>query len=114
MMNTSKIDDWDWIDAIQMAMPIFAKLGVIYKDEAYFERMYEMYKYSKEQHGENGLFNKKDGLWWRDADFDPPYTEPNGEDCYWSRGNGWVLVALAKVLEITPKMPRTARSMPKT
>lgn len=103
MMNTSKVDDWDWIDAIQMAMPIFARLGVIYEDEAYFERMYEMYKYTKEQHGENGLYNEKDGLWWRDADFDPPYTEPNGEDCYWSRGNGWVLVALAKVLDIIPE-----------
>ena len=103
MMNTAKIDDWRWIDAIQMGLPVFAKLGVIYKDEAYFERMYEMYKFTKEEHGDNGLFNKKDGLWWRDADFDPPYAEPNGEDCYWSRGNGWVLVALAKALEITPK-----------
>lgn len=102
MMNTPKVDDWDWIDAIQMGLPIFAKLGVIYKDDAYFERMFEMYDYSKHQHGDHGLYNKKDGLWWRDADFDPPYKEPNGEDCYWSRGNGWVLVALAKALEIIP------------
>ncbi|MCO6490896.1 MAG: glycoside hydrolase family 88 protein, partial [Phaeodactylibacter sp.] len=65
MMNTPKVDDWDWIDAIQMAMPIFAKLGVVYKNDAYFERMYEMYKYSKEEHGQNGLYNPKDGLWWR-------------------------------------------------
>ena len=103
MMGTSRIDDWTWIDAIQMGMPIFAKLGVIYNDESYFERMYEMYKFTKEEQGENGLFNKKDGLWWRDADFDPPYKEPNGEDCYWSRGNGWVLVALARVLDIIPE-----------
>ncbi len=103
MMNTAKIDDWDWIDAIQMAMPVFAKLGVIYNDEAYFERMYEMYHFTKTQHGDNGLYNPKDKLWWRDADFDPPYTEPNGEDCYWSRGNGWVVMALSRVLEIIPE-----------
>lgn len=103
MMRTDKIDDWDWIDAIQMAMPIFAQLGVIYEDDQYFERMYDMYAYTKYEHGDNGLFNKKDGLWWRDADFDPPYEEPNGEDCYWSRGNGWVVVALARVLDIIPE-----------
>jgi rhamnogalacturonyl hydrolase YesR len=65
--------------------------------------MYEMYMYSRNKHGDHGLFNPKDGLWWRDADFDPPYQEPNGEDCYWSRGNGWVIAALAKVLAIIPK-----------
>ncbi len=27
MMATDKVDDWYWIDAIQMAMPIFAQLG---------------------------------------------------------------------------------------
>lgn len=102
MMNTAKIDDWSWIDAIQMTMPVFAKLGVIYNNQDYFERMFAMYNFTKTQHGTNGLFNKKDGLWWRDADFDPPYTEPNGEDCYWSRGNGWVLMALARVLDIIP------------
>lgn len=103
MVVSKRIDDWDWIDAIQMAMPVFAKLGVIYKDTAYFERMHAMYMFSRNKHGEKGLFNPQDNLWWRDANFDPPYKEPNGEDCYWSRGNGWVFAALVRVLEITPK-----------
>lgn len=103
MMASDKIDDWDWIDAIQMAMPVFAKLGVIYKDNTYFERMYDMYMHTRNKEGENGLFNPNDNLWWRDKDFDPPYKEPNGEDCYWSRGNGWVLAALVRVLDIIPK-----------
>lgn len=88
---------------LQMAMPVFARLGVIYEDSAYFDRMHEMYMFTKESHGENGLYNPEDGLWWRDADFDPPYTEPNGEDCYWSRGNGWVLAALVRVLNLLPE-----------
>ncbi|MEZ0538155.1 glycoside hydrolase family 88/105 protein [Fibrella arboris] len=103
MVASSKVDDWNWIDALQMAMPVFAKLGVIYKNPAYYEKMYQIYLYSKTKHGGQGLYNPKDGLWWRDKDFVPPYKEPNGEDCYWSRGNGWVVAALVKVLEIMPK-----------
>lgn len=100
MMKTDKIDDWDWIDALQMAMPVFAKLSVITGDNSYSERMYEMYMDTKVK---QGLYNKKEGLWWRDKDFLPPYKEPNGEDCYWSRGNGWVVAALVRVLDILPK-----------
>lgn len=103
LLNTPQIDDWSWIDAIQMGMPVFAKLGVLDNDDRYFEKMYNMYMFTRNSHGDNGLFNPKDGLWWRDADYDPPYTEPNGEDCYWGRGNGWVIGALAKVLSIIPE-----------
>jgi unsaturated rhamnogalacturonyl hydrolase len=103
MMGTTKIDDWSWIDALQMGMPVLAKLGVIYKDNKYFERMYEMYMYSKNTQGGKGLYNPKDKLWWRDKDFVFPYKEPNGEDCYWSRGNGWVVAALVRVMEIMPE-----------
>jgi rhamnogalacturonyl hydrolase YesR len=103
MMRTDKIDDWSWVDAIQMAMPVFAKLGAVYKDPRYWERMYEMYMFTRNKHGDHGLFNPEDNLWWRDKDFDPPYKEPNGKDCYWSRGNGWAFAALVRVLEIIPK-----------
>ncbi len=102
MIATGKIDDWDWIDAIQMAMPVFSKLGRIYEDTTYFERMYDMYSFTKNEIG-GGLYNPEDGLWWRDADYVPPYQEPNGEDCYWSRGNGWVIAALVKVLQDIPE-----------
>ena len=103
MMKTNKTDDWNWIDAIQMAMPVFTQLGVIYNDTSYFNRMYEMYAFTKYKHGDKGLFNAAEGLWWRDKDFDPPYKEPNGEDCYWGRGNGWVVAALVRVLSALPK-----------
>ena len=102
MMATDKIDDWWWIDALQMAMPVFGQLALITGDNAYFDRAYEMYLYTRNQHGENGLYNPADRLWWRDKDFDPPYTEPNGEDCYWSRGNGWVVAGMVRMLELVP------------
>jgi len=103
MMQSSKINDWNWIDALQMSMPVFAKLGVLYNDNRYFERMYQMYMYTKTTEGGKGLYNPEDKLWWRDKDFVPPYKEPNGEDCYWSRGNGWVVATFVRVLEILPK-----------
>jgi unsaturated rhamnogalacturonyl hydrolase len=102
MMKSGKIDDWDWIDALQMAMPVFAQLGNLTKDNSYYEYMYKMYMHSKEVEG-GGLYNQADGLWWRDKDFVPPYKEPNGEDCYWSRGNGWVIAAFVRVLDIMPE-----------
>jgi unsaturated rhamnogalacturonyl hydrolase len=102
MLVTDKIDDWNWIDALQMAMPVFARLGSIYNENMYFQRMHEMYLYTKMLHGTNGLYNPVEHLWWRDKDFDPPYVEPNGKNCYWSRGNGWVLAALVRTMEFLP------------
>jgi unsaturated rhamnogalacturonyl hydrolase len=102
MVNSSRADDWWWIDALQMAMPVFTRLGVLFNDTSYFRKMYEMYAYTKYKHGDKGLYNQDDHLWWRDKDFDPPYEEPNGEDCYWSRGNGWVLAALVRTLDMLP------------
>lgn len=103
VISSGRYNDWTWIDAIQMAMPIFVKLGVTLNDTKYFDYMYKMYSHIKYQEGGHGLFNAADNLWWRDKDFIPPYAEPNGEDCYWARGNGWVLAALALVLQELPK-----------
>ena len=102
MVQTDKADDWWWIDALQMAMPVFTRLGILYNDTSYFRKMYDLYYYTKFKHGDRGLYNAVDHLWWRDKDFDPPYKEPNGADCYWSRGNGWVLAALVRTLDMLP------------
>ncbi|GGD62256.1 glycosyl hydrolase family 88 [Emticicia aquatilis] len=103
MVNSEKKDDWTWVDALQMAMPVFAQLGVIYKDDRYYEKMYEMYMHTKNVEGTKGMYNPVEKLWYRDKDFDPPYTTPAGKSCYWSRGNGWVVAALVRVLDIMPK-----------
>ncbi len=107
MLATDKIDDWHWVDALYMAMPIFAQLGSIENDSRYFERMYEMYMYTRNQQGgeDKGggkpLFNEADGLWYRDYLYDPPYVDLVEKDkpCYWSRGNGWAYAALARVFQ---------------
>ena len=112
MMASAKKDDWSWVDALQMAMPVFARLGALYKNTAYYEKMYEMYQFTKTSHAGNGLYNEKEYLWWRDKDFVPPYKEPNGENCYWSRGNGWALAALVRIMDIMPaNAPHRQESM---
>ena len=90
--------DWDWIDALQMGMPVLIKYGVTMNRPEFFEKAWEMYKWSRDQ-----FFNERDGLWWRDADFCPPYKTPNGKECYWSRGNGWVVAAYVRVLDELPE-----------
>ncbi|HVU33212.1 MAG TPA: glycoside hydrolase family 88 protein [Opitutaceae bacterium] len=102
-------DDWWWIDAIQMAMPVYAKLGVLRHDPRYGEKAHVLFEYAKTRQGGHGLYNPEQHLWWRDRNFVPPYQEPNGRNCYWSRGNGWVLAALVRVLdELPPDAPHRA------
>jgi unsaturated rhamnogalacturonyl hydrolase len=99
MVSSSASGDWTWVDAIQMSMPVFAKLGVRGGDTATFAKMHALYDSTKTT---QGLYNATDGLWWRDATFKPPFATPSGKPCYWSRGNGWVLAALARTLDIIP------------
>lgn len=95
---TGRDDYWTWIDAIQMAMPVFSKLYTITGDRRYMDYAMDSYTWSRDTCG-GGLFNVNEGLWWRDKDYVPPYKESDGANCYWSRGNGWVYAALVRVLE---------------
>ncbi|HSK12417.1 MAG TPA: glycoside hydrolase family 88 protein [Phnomibacter sp.] len=51
MVQSDKKDDWNWIDALQMAMPVFTRLGVIYNDASCFRKMYDLYAFAKYGHG---------------------------------------------------------------
>lgn len=89
---------WTWIDAIQMAMPVFARFGVLKPTGGYFDAMYALYSHPKKT---LALYNTTDHLWWRDTPWKAEKT-PAGKQVYWSRGNGWVFAALARVLDILP------------
>lgn len=102
MVNSTKSNDWWWIDAIHMAMPVFAKFGVVKNDAKYFNKMYDLYYYTKKQAKGVGLYNTADSLWYRDSTFLPPTKSPNGLPVYWSRGNGWVFAALTRTLDVIP------------
>lgn len=76
IVSGTDINDWSWIDALYMAMPVFTRLGVIHADTDYFDQMYALYDDSKSR---RGLWDNGAGLWYRDQSYDPPATTPNGE-----------------------------------
>lgn len=96
-MATGRHDYWSWVDAIQMAMPLYAQMYRRTGDERYLDYAMDCYRWTRNECG-GGCFNAKTGLWYRDKDFVAPYREPDGQECYWSRGNGWVYAALVRVM----------------
>ena len=62
MVGSEKTDDWNWIDALQMAMPVFVRLGRVYNDTSYYRKMYDLYNFAKYRHGTTGLYNPADHL----------------------------------------------------
>lgn len=93
---------WTWIDAIQMSMPIFAQLSELSGDPKYLGRMHDFYVHTRDKEG-GGLYDVAKHLWWRDAKWKPDQQlTPSGKAVYWSRGNGWVFAALARVLQRLP------------
>jgi unsaturated rhamnogalacturonyl hydrolase len=88
---------WSYVDALNMAMPSFARIGVLDKSPATLTAMQTLFTYARSR-----LYNPATGLWWRDGSF-------RGSGTYWSRGNGWAIMALVKVLKALPKTdPRRA------
>lgn len=110
--NQSVYGWWTWIDAIQMAMPVYMQVYKMTGDEKYRDHAMKMYRWSRNECG-GGLFNEKDGLWWRDADYVPPYKESDGKDCYWSRGNGWVYAALVRCMNQLDKKDKAYKELKK-
>lgn len=101
-MASGRYDYWTWIDAIQMAMPLYAMAYKHTGDRKYLDYAMQSYRWSRNTCG-GGLYNTKTGFWWRDKDYVPPYKEADGNDCYWSRGDGWVYAALVRVMDIIGK-----------
>lgn len=102
-MASDRVDYWTWIDAIQMAMPVYVKMYALTGNKQYLDYAMKSYEWSRNTCG-GGLFNVKEGLWWRDKDYLPPYKERDGKNCYWSRGNGWVYAALVRCMQLlSPK-----------
>lgn len=110
MVNSTKRDDWWWVDALHMVMPSFARLGALRGDTSYWVTMYQLYHSTKRLQLDRvnrvtGLYSESAPLWYRDNGYaidGPQQFSPAGNPVYWSRGNGWALAAHAKVLKAIP------------
>jgi unsaturated rhamnogalacturonyl hydrolase len=78
-------DLWWWCDALFMAPPVLARMYVASGDRKYLEMMDREWAH----------------LYFRDSRY-LTQKQANGRPLFWSRGNGWVLGALVKVLEVLP------------
>lgn len=94
---------WWWCDALFMAPPALIKLGVTLNDKSYFELNDKLFLETY-----NLLYDKEEHLYARDIlyKWDEPgievKKESNGKKIFWSRGNGWVMGGLVRVLRELP------------
>jgi unsaturated rhamnogalacturonyl hydrolase len=95
---------WWWCDALFMAPPVLAKLSRATGDRKYLDFMDHEWWITSSL-----LYSPQNHLFFRDKSFLGKH-EANGNDIFWSRGNGWVFAALARVLA---EMPRDYPSRPK-
>jgi unsaturated rhamnogalacturonyl hydrolase len=89
-------DLWWWCDALFMAPPVLTRMSVATNDPNYSQFMEREWAITTKS-----LYDPSHHLYFRDARY-LTKTEKNGKPLFWSRGNGWVMGALVKVLETLP------------
>jgi len=87
---------WWWCDALFMAPPVYARLYAATRNIAYLDYMDREWWITS-----NLLYDSKESLYYRDSRYFDK-RESNGRKIFWSRGNGWVLAGLARVLQYMP------------
>ena len=95
-------EEWYWCDALFMAPPVLARLAAATKDQRYLDCMNHLWWDTAEL-----LYDREYDLFFRDRNFiiQPDGTgrrEKNGQKIFWSRGNGWVLAGIVRVLQFIP------------
>ena len=96
--------EWAWCDALFMGPPAFAYLSTATGDKKYLDFAVKMWDKTTAY-----LYDKDENLYYRDSRFFNQ-KEANGKKVFWSRGNGWVLAGLVKMLDNMPAhYPERAR-----
>ncbi|HVZ17235.1 MAG TPA: glycoside hydrolase family 88 protein, partial [Terriglobales bacterium] len=88
---------WWWCDALFMAPPAWARMYKITGERAYLDHMDRDWWLTSGK-----LYDPKENLYSRDASF-LDKKEVNGQKLFWSRGNGWVMAGIVRVLQYMPK-----------
>jgi rhamnogalacturonyl hydrolase YesR len=88
---------WWWCDALFMAPPVLTKLSRATGARKYLDFMDHQWWITS-----GLLYSPSNHLYFRDKSFLDKH-EANGSSIFWSRGNGWVFAALARVLAEMPQ-----------
>lgn len=95
--NPYRFEWWTWCDALFMAPPSFVQVWKATGEEKYLDYMDTQWWKTSDY-----LYSKEDSLYFRDDRFFEERT-PNGKKVFWSRGNGWVIAGLARILDKLPE-----------
>ncbi|OIR09286.1 unsaturated rhamnogalacturonyl hydrolase YteR [mine drainage metagenome] len=87
---------WSWCDALFMAPPVWTRMSEVTGDPRYRLFMESEWKVTTDY-----LYDREAHLYYRDSRFFDR-REPNGAKVFWSRGNGWVIAGITRVLEALP------------
>jgi len=87
---------WWWCDALFMAPPVYADMASATHDTKYLAFMDHEWGITS-----NLLYDPAKHLYFRDASY-LDKKEKNGEPLFWSRGNGWVMGGIVRVLKELP------------
>lgn len=87
---------WWWCDALFMAPPSWAGLALVTHQRRYLDYMDRQWWITSDL-----LYDPAEQLYSRDASYLHKH-ERNGQKLFWSRGNGWVMAGLARVLQYMP------------
>lgn len=88
--------EWAWCDALFMGPPTLGLLSKVTDDPRYLELSNKLWWQTT-----NYLYDKNEALFYRDSRFFDR-KEENGKKVFWSRGNGWVLAGMARLMETMP------------
>jgi len=94
--NAIETRELAWCDALFMGPPALAAVTVATGDRKYLDLANRLWWKTTDY-----LYDKDERLYYRDSRFFEP-REPNGKKVFWSRGNGWVIAGLARVLRDMP------------
>jgi rhamnogalacturonyl hydrolase YesR len=87
---------WSWCDALFMAPPAWVRLYRATGDTRYLDFAVRNWWATTDF-----LYDKDEGLFFRDSTYFKR-REANGRKVFWSRGNGWVMAGLVRVLQYLP------------
>lgn len=88
--------EWAWCDALFMGPPSFAYLATATGEKKYLDIACKLWWKTTDY-----LYDSSEHLYTRDSRYFNS-KEPNGKKMFWSRGNGWVLAGLVRMLENMP------------
>ncbi len=88
---------WWWCDALFMAPPVWTQLAAVTHQGKYLDYMNREWQVTAKL-----LWDPQEHLFFRDQSY-LDKREKNGNKVFWSRGNGWVMAGLVRVLMFLPE-----------